>query len=58
MFSVQTTAVKKEGKSLGSFFVVVCLLFFFGGGGGVQSGVHYFRQCGTASGYSYRVDFK
>ena len=28
------------------------------GGFFCQSGVHYFRQRGTASGYSYRVDFK
>lgn len=39
---------QKEDKSLG----LGCLGFFG------QSGVYYFRQHGTASGYSYRVDFK
>lgn len=37
----------------GVFFVSWFVVFFPD-----QSGVHYFRQHGIASGYSYRADFK
>lgn len=44
----------------GFFWLVVFwgLVGWFGVFSPDQSGVHYFRDHGTASGYSYRVDFK